>query len=130
MDRLKFFIISSIFTILLSFAFYKYGLNILKYFSIADGLANFTNYLYSYLFMFSPLISIFFLGLHKVFNKKKQLFFITAFKYILPVLLGFISIHFLELSSLLWLLAIVDILTTLISIYLATLNLKIFSNNI
>lgn len=121
-DRVKFFTFSSIWTIFISFIFLKFGLDILKYFEIKEGLANFTMYIFSYLFMFSPLLSLFFLSMHKTFNKKKQLFLLIAFKYLLPIILGFICMNFFELSSLLWLFAIVDILTTANSLFIATLK--------
>lgn len=119
-DRIKFFIFSSIWTISISFIFFNFGINILKFFNVNDGLANFTIYIFKYLFMFSPLFSIFFLSLHKVCKQKKQLFLLIAFKYILPIILGFIGMQFLELSSLLWLFAITDIFTTIFSLWFST----------
>lgn len=121
-DRIKFFILSSIWTIFISFTFFNFGVNILKFFNIKDGPANFTIYIFKYIFMFSPLLSIFFLGLHKVFNKKKQLFLIIAFKYTLPIIIGFIGMNFLEFSSLLWLFAIIDILSTISALWFSTIK--------
>lgn len=121
-DRVKFFILSSIWTIFISFIFFTFGTNILKFFGIKDGLANFTMYLFKYLFMFSPLLSIFFLSLHKTFKQKKQLFLLIAFKYILPIISGFIGMSFLEFSSLLWLFAIVDILSILSSLLISAIK--------
>lgn len=121
-DRVKFFILSSVWTIFISFIFFTFGMNILNFFGIKDGLANFTMYLFKYLFMFSPLLSIFFLSLHKVFKQKKQLFLLIAFKYTLPIILGSVFMNFLEFSSLLWLFVIVDILSTLSSLLISAIK--------
>ena len=120
-DRIKFSLLSSIWTIFISFIFFYFGVNILNFFGVTNGLANFTMYLFKYLFMFSPLLSLFFLSLHKVFKQKKQLFLLIAFKYISPIILGFFGMNFLEFSSLLWLFAIVDILSTIGAIIISTM---------
>ena len=52
-DRIKFFLLSSIWTIFISFIFFYFGVNILNFFGVTNGLANFTMYLFKYLFMFS-----------------------------------------------------------------------------
>lgn len=118
-DRKKYFIFSSIYTIVMSFVFFKFGSDLLKFFNVKTGLANFTVYIYKYLFMFSPILSVFFVSLHKVFEQKKQLFLLIAFKYTLPIILGFIFMNFAEFSSFLWLLAITNFLTTVLSIFIS-----------
>lgn len=119
-DRKKYFLFSSIWTFLCSLTFFIFGIQILSYLKINSGLANYTIYLYKYLFMFSPLLSLFFVSLHKCFKQKKQLIFLIALKYILPIILIFVFMHFLEFYKLLWLFAITDFCTTLFSIYFSS----------
>lgn len=115
-DRKKYFIFSSILTILFSLIFFVFGKNILSLFNLSTGTTNFTIYLYKYLFMFSPLLSLFFTSLHKIFAQKKQLIFLIALKCFLPIMLGLIFMHFLEFYKFLWLLAIIDLSTTVFSV--------------
>lgn len=119
-DRKKYFIYSSISIVFISLLFFIFGENILNMFNIKSGLINYTIYLYKYLFMFSPILSLFFVSLHKTFAQKKQLFLIIALKYILPIVLGFVFMHFLEFYKLLWLFAITDLLTTISSLWISS----------
>ena len=116
-NRKTYFINSSIWTILCSLTFFKLGKSILSLFNILPGVINYTMYLYKYLFMFSPLLSLYFLSIHKCFAQKKQLIFLIALKCISPIILGLVFMHFLELSKLLWLLAILDLCTTLFAVF-------------
>lgn len=120
-DRKKYFIISSIFTILISYTFFEFGENLLKILHFNSGTINHTVYLYKYIFMFSPILSLFFVSIHKLFAHKKQLICLVALKYILPIFLGFILVIFLPLSKVLWFLAIYDMLITLGSFTFAIL---------
>jgi hypothetical protein len=121
-NRKKYFIISSIWIILSSAILFFFGKNILNFFNIKSGLVNSTMYLYKYVFMFSPFLSIFFVSLHKIWKEKKQLIFLIALKYFLPILLIFIFMNILKFSSLLWLFAITDFVTSLFSLLLALKN--------
>lgn len=116
-NRKKYFILSSIWTIFCSLAFFAFGKQILSLLKINSGLANYTIYLYKYLFMFSPLLSLFFVSLHKCFAQKKQLISLIALKYILPIILGIVFMNFLEFYKILWIFAIADLATTLFSVY-------------
>lgn len=112
-DRKKYFIFSSIWTILLSVILFFFGNNILTFFGIKSGLANYTIYLYKYLFMFSSLLSIYFVSIYKIMEQKKQLFFLIALKFVLPIILNLIFINILEFTKILWLFAITDLFTTI-----------------
>ncbi len=116
-DRKKYFIFSSIWTILCSLAFFAFGTQILSFLRISSGISNYIIYLYKYLFMFSPLLSLFFVSLHKCFAQKKQLIFLIALKYIFPIILTFTFMRIVDFSKLLWLISITDFCTTIFSIY-------------
>lgn len=118
-DRKKYFIISSIYILIFSFVFFKFGEKILIAFGLKSGIANYTIYFYKYLFIFSPFLSLFFTSVHKLLGKKKWIILLVILKYILPIFLGLILSNFLALSRLLWILAFYDLLTTIISVIVA-----------
>jgi hypothetical protein len=121
-NRKKYFIISSIWIIFSSALLFFFGKNILNFLNIKSGLINSTIYLYKNLFMFSPFLSIFFVSIHKIWKEKKQLIFLIALKYFLPTLLMFVFMNTLAISSILWLFAITDFITSLFSLFLAFKN--------
>ncbi len=103
--------------IICSLAFFAFGTQILSFLRISSGISNYIIYLYKYLFMFSPLLSLFFVSLHKCFAQKKQLIFLIALKYIFPIILTFTFMRIVDFSKLLWLISITDFCTTIFSIY-------------
>lgn len=135
-DRKKYFIITSIYTIILSAIVYFFGDKILALFNVKAGLINFTKHTYQNLFMFSPLFSLYFLSLHKMFYKKqnrtkqsrinkslakqkKQLYLIIALKRLIPMFLVFILLHKLSFTNLLYVFAITELfLNSSLLIYL------------
>jgi len=118
-DRKKYFIISSIYILIFSFILFNFGEKILIAFGLKSGIANYAIYLYKYLFIFSPFLSLFFTSIHKLLGKKWWIILLITLKYILPIFLGLILSNFLALSRLLWILAFYDLLTTIISIIVA-----------
>ena len=115
-DRKKHFIFSSIWILFSSILIFFFGKNILEFLKIKTGFANYTIYLYKYLFMFSPILSIYFSSICKIWEQKKQLFLLIAFKYILPIILNLLFINIFEFTKILWLFAITDLFTTIISV--------------
>lgn len=118
-DRKKYFIISSIYILIFSFILFKFGEKILIALGLKSGIANYTIYLYKYLFIFSPFLSLFFTSIHKLLLKKWYIILLVSLKYVLPIFLGLILSNFIALSRLLWLLAFYDLLTTIISVIFA-----------
>lgn len=117
-DRKKYFIFSSIWIILSSSIIFFFGKNILIILGAKTGFANYTMYLYKYIFMFSPILSIYFFYINKVWEQKKQLFLLIAFKYILPIAINLLFINIFEFTKILWLFAITDLFTTISSCFL------------
>ena len=115
-DRKKHFIFSSIWIIFSSILIFFFGKNILEFFNIKTGFANYTIYLYKYLFMFAPILSIYFSSIYKIWEQKKQLFLLIAFKYIFPIILNVLFINILEFTKILWLFALTDLFTSIISV--------------
>lgn len=115
-DRKKHFIFSSIWIIFSSAIIFFFGKNFLEFFNMKTGFANYTIYLYKYLFMFSPILSIYFSSICKIWEQKKQLFLLIAFKYIFPIILNLLVINILEFTKILWLFAITDLFTTIVSV--------------
>lgn len=118
-DRKKYFIISSIYIIFLTSIFHLFGKNILNFFNIGSGLVNFTMYLYKILFMFSPLLILYFLGLHKLFynHKKKQLYFLIALRRIFILLILLILANFLEFSTILYIITVIELFLNILPLY-------------
>lgn len=125
-DRKKFFIFSSIYILFVSSIFYVCGSYILNLLHVKVGLINFTMYLYKILFMFSPFLSIYFLGIHKLIykHKKKQLYLIIALRRIVELLIILIFISFSNFSTILYLLSFAEICLYFLPIFLCKNNIN------
>lgn len=129
-NRRKYFIISSIYIILICSIFYLFGAYILNILNIKTGLINFTMYLYKILFMLSPFLSIYFLGIHKLTYtiEKKYVCLIIAFRRIIEILVIFIFLLIANFSTILYILAIIDFLLNFYPILLFQRKFKTYKN--
>lgn len=115
-NRKKYFIISSIYIIALVSVFYVFGESILNIFTIKKGLINFTIYLYKILFMFSPFLCIYFLGIHKLTHsqQKKQLYLTIALRRIILIFIILITMNFLKFSTILYIISIFELILNIL----------------
>lgn len=115
-DRKKFFIASSLLIIAICSIFHIWGENILNIFGIKSGIINFTMYMYKIIYMLSPFLSLYFLGIHKLFYKqqKKQLYLLIAIKRFFPILIILVTSYIFNFSSNLYILAVFEFIFNLL----------------
>lgn len=118
-DRKKYFIISSLYVIVFFSIFHILGSNILHIFNIKSGIINFTMYLYNILFMFAPLLSLWFVGLHKLIYKKqkKQLFIIIALRRISSIFVILLLMNFFKFYTHLYILSFIELIFNFLIIF-------------
>lgn len=119
-NRKKYFIISSIYIIALCSIFHIFGSSILSIFTIKKGIINFTMYLYKILFMFSPFLCIYFLGIHKLIygKQKKQLYLTIALRRIILIFIILIIMNFLKFSTILYVISISELILNILPLIL------------
>ena len=126
-NRKTYFIISSISIISLCVIFYILGKAFLSIFYIKQGLINFTMYLYKILFMFSPLLCIYFLGIHKLAHTKqqKQLYLTIALRRIILIFTILLTMNFLNFSANLYIISISEFILNILPFILNKKNTSI-----
>ena len=115
-NRKTYFIMYSLLIIFLCSIFYIFGKSFLSIFYIKQGLINFTMHLYKILFMFSPLLCIYFLGIHKLtYNQqKKQLYLTIALRRIILISMILITMNFLNFSNILYIISIAELILNIL----------------
>lgn len=111
-NKKHFFIISTFFIIIVCSIFRLFGENILNICHITTGLSHFTIYIFKILFMFSPFLSIYFLGFYK--TQKKQLYLIIALKRLFSVFISFILLNFCTFTNLIFILAFSELILNIL----------------